>query len=171
MREEFNPQGRLTLTLRDPCTGRVVDRRVADNLVTLAGRQLLSGLFSGTITVLDAVEVVVGDGGIPGAGPGTPVAPALDDEELRHSGEEPLAATAEIGDPFSRGEGSAMRMVTPVLATFEANPGSPPLYLREAGIRFTLPAPDEPVLYNRVTFGLITKDPNLQLSLSWEVIF
>lgn len=170
MREEFNPQGRLTLTLRDPCTGRVVDRRVTDNLVTLAGRRLLSELFSGTITAVDAVEVVVGNGG-PLVN-GMPLPPDLEDEGLRHTGgDPPLAVTAEIGTPVLREGGSNSRMVTPVLATFEADPGGPSLALREAGIRFTHPGAPLPVLYNRVTFGLITKDPNLQLSLSWEVIF
>ena len=178
MRESFNPQGRLTMTLADPQTGRVVLRRSARNLVTLAGRQLLSNLFSGTISGFDAVEVVVGNGGIVGAAAGEATAPAVADVALAHDddgGAEPAPApiVAEIGTPTSRDFDGTERMVTPVLATLEANPGGDPLYLREAGIQFTLPAEggSTTTLYNRVVFGLITKDPNLQLTLSWEIIF
>ncbi len=181
MREAFNPQGRLTMTLTDPRTGQVIDRRFARNLVTLSGRQLLSDLFSGTISGFDAVEVVVGNGGILGAEGDPdppPAAPALEDESLAHDDDggtdpAPDPIIAEIGVPAPRDFDGTNRMVTPVLATLEANPGGPTLYLREAGIQFTLPAEggSATTLYNRVVFGLITKDPNLQLTLSWEIIF
>ncbi|MEX1367818.1 MAG: hypothetical protein AB1Z98_32115 [Nannocystaceae bacterium] len=176
MREEFSPQGRLTLTLRDPVSGRIVERRFARNLVTLAGRQLLSELFAGTVNAFDAVEVVVGNGGIVWPDPGEAEAPTVDNVVLLHDdggGAEPAPApiVAEIGTPEPRDFEGTTRMVTPVLATLEATPGSGPLYLREAGIQFTLPAPGGTVLYNRVAFGLITKDADLQLTLSWEIIF
>lgn len=177
MRDGFGPQGRLTLTLRDPATERIVLRRVAHNLVTLAGRQLLADMFSGTVDAFDAIEVVVGNGGIVGTGAGEPTAPTLQDTALAHdegAGDEPTPApiVAELGTPAVREIDGTSRMVIPVLATLEAEPGGDPLHLREAGIQFTLAtAPDAPILYNRVTFGLITKDANLQLTLAWEVIF
>jgi len=176
MREQFNPKGRLTMTLRDPATSRIVKRHVAYNLVTLAGRQLLAELFSGTINAFDAIEVVVGNGGIPGGGAADPTAPAPEDLVLAHDdagGTEPAPAAmvAELGSPSERDFDGIPRMVTPILATIEVDPGGAPLYLREAGIQFTLPDSGGVVLYNRVTFGLITKDPDLQLTLSWEIIF
>ncbi len=74
------------------------------------------------------------------------------------------------GTPVPYEDGS--RIATPVLATIPAEPGGETIYIREAGIQFTLPAPGgEVILYNRVTFDLFTKEPNLQLTLSWEIIF
>ncbi len=62
-----------------------------------------------------------------------------------------------------------------VIATLPATGTGEPQALREAGIMMKIPS-DEPntltsVLYNRVTFDVVNKSPNMEMTLTWEVVF
>ena len=48
--------------------------------------------------------------------------------------------------------------------------GDPTVPLTEAGILIKLPNEDE-ILYNRVTFDVVSKSPSMSLTLTWEVTF
>jgi hypothetical protein len=168
MREAQSPGGRLIITLRDPTTGAIVLTRRVRNLVTLAGRALLADLLTGAIAGFDKIELVVGGWDDATGTPFTPQAPSLDDTELENllvAVPVSAGATAEQVD-----EDDNRRMVTPVSGTLEAVAGGAKLVLVEAGIQITK-IDDSKVLYNRVVFDRITKEANLQMSLTWEVIF
>lgn len=148
--------GRLAIELRDP-GGRVVDTRRINNLITQAGRELLARLFTGAA---QGPELRIGVGG-----QGGPV--SLADTAL---GEALDSAPATLG-AIALGEYEGQpRMVARVTATLPPTGSADPQALQEAGILVSLPGA-APVLYNRVTFPLINRAGNLEMTLTWEVIF
>lgn len=167
MREAQSPGGRLTITVRDPVTGAIVLTRRVQNLVTLAGRALLADLLTGAVSGFTKIELVVGGWEDPSGIPFTPKSPHLDDTVLDHEivnvsvSTEPTAVVEENGD---------RRQVTPISGTLEAVAGGVKRVLVEAGIQITK-NDETKVLYNRVVFDRITKEANLQMTLTWEVIF
>ncbi len=171
MREPNSPQGRLLITLRDPSTDRIVATRRVDNLVTLAGRTLLSAMLTGAISGFATMELVVGgpsDPDDPGDGGANPPPPALGDVALYNQ----LQAIPVVVDKTeSRDDGSGNeRIFTLISGTLEAVAGGDKLAMTEAGIQITK-LDNATVLYNRVTFDRITKEANLEMTLTWEVIF
>lgn len=168
MREYPTLGGRLTIRLRDPVTGRVVRERRVHNLVTLAGRGLLAELLTGNVQSFARMELVVG-------GPATPEDPAattpeatLEDQALNNQLAAVLVTMGGITEMPD--EDGKSRMVIPVSGTLEADLGSQKLVMTEAGLAITK-HDDSVVLYNRVVFDTITKEPNLQMTLTWEVMF
>lgn len=164
MREAFSPTGRLTIRLVDPRSGKVTLEQRAQNLVTLAGRRVLADLFRGLTDVRPPAPVRIIVGGAEGV---IPTAPTLDDTALQHS-HTILDATFETSQAQS--VDGTTRIVTILTATLEADPVGSDLTLTEAGVQLN-PDGSSPVLYNRVVFGPITKPAELQMTLSWEVIF
>jgi hypothetical protein len=163
MRQELSPTGRLHLVLRDPRTRTVVIERWVPNLVTTAGRTLLADLLTGTVQGIAHIKLAVGSGSNPAAPADTEL-----NQELRRVDTEFEATHVTEGDP--------PRSVTAVSAVLDAELGGQALELREAGLVMTLLAPGEgqpesEILYNRVVFPIITKEPELQMTLTWEVIF
>ena len=130
-----------------------MDRRQVDNLITDAGKHLVANLFAGTFTGPFEMFIAVGLDG-------TKAEPT--DTKLR--------------DPIDNKDGTtATAVVSGSLATVKAtlpmtDDGDDTLELKEAGIRITA-AGIEPVLYNRVTFPVVSKSSNLEMTLSWEVTF
>lgn len=148
--------GRLSIELRDPA-GRLVDQRRVNNLITRAGRDLLARLFTGAAQN-PALQIAVGSGG---------ASPQLDDTALAT----PLdAAPASIPSVAVGDFDGEPRIVARVVATLPPTGSADPQPLQEAGIVVTL-AGAPPVLYNRVTFPLVNRAGNLEMTLSWEVIF
>ncbi|HWN67856.1 MAG TPA: hypothetical protein VNM90_09455 [Haliangium sp.] len=168
MREAHSPGGRLIITVRDPATGAIVLTRRVRNLVTLAGRALLADLLTGVIAGFAKIELVVGGPPDPSNLAFTPRPPDLDDTALENL----LVAVPVTTGPTAEqtDEDGDPRMVTPVSGTLEAVAGGDKLVLTEAGIQITK-IDDTKILYNRVVFGRITKEANLQMTLTWEVIF
>jgi hypothetical protein len=164
MRDASSPTGRLTIRLVDPRTGRVTLEQRAKNLVTLAGRQVLADLFRGITDVRPPAPVWIVVGGALGV---VPTAPALGDTALQNP---QLTVDATFESSLAQDVDGALRIVTTLMGTLEADPGSPVLTLTEAGVQLN-PEGSTPVLYNRVVFGPITKAADLQMTLSWEVIF
>lgn len=154
MRESHALAGRLAVTLLD-AAGRVVEERRANNLITAAGRALLGRLLSGGVQ-LDASQVAVA------IGTGT-AAPSVADTALAaRVGAAPASAAPPVAD-------GGQMMVT-VAATFLGAGLAQTQAVSEAGIELT-PAGGAPVLYNRVTFPPINRTPNLDMTLTWEVLF
>jgi hypothetical protein len=168
MREAQSPGGRLTITVRDPVTGAIVLTRRVRNLVTLAGRALLADLLTGVIAGFAKIELVVGGPPDPGNLAFTPRPPSLDDEALENLLVAVPVTTETATEQLD--EDGNRRMVTPVSGTLEAVAGGDKLVLTEAGIQITK-IDDTKILYNRVVFDRITKEANLQMTLTWEVIF
>lgn len=168
MRETSSPTGRLTLRLVDPHTGRVVLEHRARNLVTLAGRQLLADLFRGVTDVRPPAALRIILGGVPDV---EPPAPSLGDIALTSPAINQLAVDALVESSEAQTVDGASRIVTTISATLEADPGGPTYTLTEAGIQLSPQGSVDSVLYNRVVFGPITKTPELQMTLAWEVIF
>lgn len=164
MRETSSPTGRLTIRLIDPRTGKVAFEHRAKNLVTLAGRQALADLFRGLTDVRPPapIQIVVG-----GAQDVTPTPPTLDDTALENP---QIEVDATFESSLTQDVDGTRRIVTTLSATLEADPGGPDFTLTEAGVQLN-PAGGAQVLYNRVVFGPITKTADLQMTLSWEVIF
>lgn len=156
MKECHGLAGRLSIELRDP-SGRVVEQRRVNNLITNAGRNLLARLFAGAAQGPELRIAVGGQGG-----------------EVR-------AEDVALGDLLDSAEASIPsialvdhdglpRITARVTATLPASGSADPQTLQEAGILMSLPGA-EPVLYNRVTFPLINRAGNLEMTLTWEVIF
>lgn len=146
--------GRLAITLRDS-TGRVVAERHADNLITNAGRALLGRLLTGGAQ-LDASRVAIA------IGTGT-AAPGVADTALAaRVGAAPATAAAPVAD------GAQMKVT--VTATFAGAGLAGIQAVSEAGIELSV-AGGGTVLYNRVTFPPINRTPDLDMTLSWEVLF
>lgn len=162
MRQDLSPTGRLHVVLHDPHTDIVVVERWIPNLVTTAGRTLLADLLTGTAQIA-TIALAVGDGD---------QAPAPDNTALQH---ELHRFDTELEATLVRDVNGEPRSVTSVTAVLPAQPGGATLTLREAGLTMTRLAtggePERQILYNRVVFKTITKEPTLQMTLTWEVIF
>lgn len=153
--ERQGMKGRLTLVLRD-ADGREVDRREVDNLITDAGRAFVAGYFTGVLQGAPKLFIAVGTGKkVAGA---TTNPPAASDTALTNQVDR-AEATVAVKDN-----------VATVTATLRASGGGEVQSLEEAGIQIELSG-QKPVLYNRVTFAVVSKSPNMEMTLSWEVTF
>ena len=148
--------GRLHIELRDP-RGTLVERRTVNNLITTSGRRLLASMFAGAAQG-PGLQIAVG-------GSGGEVLPG--DTQLGSQVDVAAATIPAIGEDTVDG---APRVVLRVVATLPPTGKPDAQALQEAGILVTVSGA-EPVLYNRVTFPLINRAGNLEMTLTWEVIF
>ncbi|HJS84576.1 MAG TPA: hypothetical protein VJ779_03880 [Acetobacteraceae bacterium] len=156
MGETVDLSGRLRIELREP-DGRVVERRVADNLITNAGRMFLAGLLGGHRQV-QSLRIAVGTSNAD---------PKLEDTQL---GSQVAAAPAALNEPNQRQEAGRVVIVAQVTATLPPLPTAEPQAIQEAGIQII--GPDgSAVLYNHVTFPVVTRTGSLEMNLTWEVVF
>lgn len=152
--EHTSIQGVLTLELRD-ASGALIERHVVHNLITNAGKSLLARLLGGKTNGAIGLAIGVGSGA---------AAPALENTAL---GGKLGEAKAEMTDPFVI-TGQVRVNVKSTIA--DGGTADNPLPLTEAGILVRVGA-EEPVLFNRVTFPVINKGPNMSLLLSWDLNF
>jgi hypothetical protein len=158
MRERQELAGRVSIVLRDP-DGRVVQSRQVNNLITTAGRTLLANALTGAVQVQSQyLKINLGS---------SSTAPTAADTAL---GAQVDSVPAQIIAPKVVTEAGATRVVATVTATLPATGSATPQQLQEAGIVITLPG-QAPVLYNHVTFPVITRAGNLEMTLTWEVMF
>lgn len=147
-------EGVLTLELRDQ-DGALLERRVVHNLITNSGKGLLARLLGGKTNGAVALSIGVGK---------VATAAAPGDDRL---GEQLAAAKADMSDPII---GVAGVKVTVKATIVDGGKIDQPLPLTEAGILVKVgEGPD--VLFNRVTFPVINKGPNISLLLSWDLTF
>jgi hypothetical protein len=153
--EHTSIQGLLTLELRDR-HGALVERRHVENLITSDGKVLLARLLGGKTSGAVTIAIAVGR---------STTAPALDQKALLDKATE---APAEMNDPVIEGE----RVRANVRATIPQG-GDPNvvLPLTEAGILVRVGADQAGVLFNRVTFPVISKSSTMSLLLSWDLTF
>jgi hypothetical protein len=146
--------GKLHVRLTDPF-GRVVDERWINNLITNSGREFLAKLFVGQARI-SKLLIAVGDDGTARSAQAAKTLSQL------------AEAQAQVTAPkIDETEGCARLRVT---ATLPAT-GSPDTQaLQEAGIVLVDDAGGR-CLYNRVTFPVIHRAGNLDMTLSWEVSF
>jgi hypothetical protein len=154
--EQQTLSGRLTIELRTP-DGRLVSRQRHDNLITIAGKSLVAQIFSGEVTGKPELQIVIGS---------SATEARAEDQQLGEFRDRAVATTKQV---VVVNEDGLPRALATVTATF------PPLdderqELQEAGIVIRFPNL-EPVLYNRVTFGRITRTGSLDMTLTWEVLF
>lgn len=180
MREVHTPTGRLHVVSLDPVSGRVVIDRWIDNLVTTAGRELLAELLTGLVPGIVQVELAVG-GPAEGEAPPEPYPPAAASDTNLHLPLRRVATEFEVVGVVPNS--TPPRFAMSISAVIPAEIGGETLVLREAGLIMVKGGdesspPAQPgelasneVLYNRVVFDTITKDPELQMTLSWEVSF
>ena len=158
MRERQELAGRVSIVLRDPARGEVARYRF-DNLITSAGRTLLANALTGAVQIQSQyLSIDVGTG---------TVAPAVTDTALNARAD---GAAAQIGPPKLVSDAGGQRVVATVSATLPATGAAAAQALTEAGIAIALPGA-APVLYNRVVFPVISRAGNLEMTLSWEVMF
>lgn len=156
MKDAVDLRGRLFIELRAP-DGHVVARRVADNLITNAGRVYLAGLLGGHRQV-QALRIAVGSSNTD---------PTPEDTQL---GQQVGAAPAALNEPRQVQDSGRTQVVAQVTATLPPLATPEPQAIQEAGIQIV--APDgSSVLYNHVTFPVITRTGSLEMSLTWEVVF
>ncbi len=153
--ERQGMKGRLTLVLRDE-RGREVERREVDNLITDAGRGFVARFFTGVIQGTPRLFIAVGTGKKRGAIAVNP--PAAEDTALSAQVDR-AEATVAVKDS-----------VATATATLRAAGRGEVQPLAEAGIQIELSG-HPIVLYNRVTFDVVNKSPNMEMTLSWEVTF
>lgn len=151
--EDIGVGGRVAIEVRDR-QGRLVDERRVKNLVTLEGRRLLGRALAGETGLTGQLHMAVGTGS---------ASPALRDERLG-------AETARVLTHKSTIDLENERVVLRVNATFPRLAGTAKEELREAGVVVKLPDGKE-ILFNRVTFGTVTRSADLEISLSWDVLF
>ncbi|HLT35041.1 MAG TPA: hypothetical protein VK034_02125 [Enhygromyxa sp.] len=180
MREVHSPTGRLHVLSLDPASGRVVVDRWIDNLVTTAGRELLAQLLTGLVPGIVQVELAVG-GPAEGQQPPDPYPPAAASDTNLHLPLRRAATELEVIGVVP--DSVPPRYAMSISAVIPAEVGGDTLVLREAGLIMVkggdeASPPAQPgdlasneVLYNRVVFDTITKDPELQMTLTWEVMF
>jgi hypothetical protein len=144
--ERHDMKGTLTLELRD-AAGALVEKRVVRNLITDDGRHLVADLFAGKIVGVPQLFIAVGTSNAP---------PAATDKALAQVARAQASATV-AGN------------VTTVQATLPPAGSGNAVPLTEAGI--VIEVGDRKALYNRVIFEVVNKAPNMQLTLSWEVVF
>lgn len=180
MHEVNSPSGRLRVVTTHPRSGEIVDDRWIDNLITTKGRDLLAQLLTGEIQGITGVLMAIG-GYEPGTAVPNPYPAAAPADEHLHRPLRRLETSFVQGG--TRVESNPPRAVRSISALIPAEIGGDVLVLREAGLVMikaggdagepdptTGLAPDE-VLYNHVVFDAITKDPQLQMTLTWEVMF
>lgn len=153
--ERHGMKGRLTLVLRDE-TGREVDRREVDNLITDAGRSLVAQFVTGVIQGTPRLFIAVGTGKKDDASPVN--APDPKDTALSKQ-----VARAEATVAVKDSEAT-------ITATLPAAGSGAVQPLAEAGVQVEVSG-RPPVLYNRVTFDVVNKSPNMEMTLSWKVTF
>lgn len=149
--------GRLTIELRD-LDGQLIHRLQQPNLITNAGKTLVAQLFTGETAGKPELLIAVGDSAEP---------VKVTDIKLGSSLEE---ASVSISAIKSLSVDGVQRAVADISASFPALAAGKTQVLREAGIIIRFPNL-EPVLYNHVNFAEITRSDNLQMSLTWEVLF
>ena len=159
MRERQELAGRVHVVLRDPA-GHVVERRQVNNLITTAGRRLLADALTGTVQIdSQSLRIVVGSSG---------ATPTAADTAL---GAQVDGAPAQILPPKETSDSGSVRVVATISATLPATGAAAPQQLQEAGIVIALPD-RPPVLYNHVTFPVITRSrqPGNDLELGGDVL-
>jgi hypothetical protein len=150
--------GVLHITLRDQ-HGEILEQRRVRNLITRDGKLLLAGLFTGKVDAGVSLAIAVGSSAAP---------PAETDSALGKHEDAAPAIIVEI-KPFESDAGWRVRAT--VSATLKAVPGDMSVkQLQEAGIQILSKAPGHPpVLFNHVTFPVISKGGNVEMTLSWEI--
>lgn len=151
MKEQHGLSGRLHIVLTDPA-GRVVDERRVDNLITTSGRALLARLFAGTAQISE-LRIAVGSNG---------AVLSADQANLTQLAD----AKASVADPAVTDDG---KVVAKVVATLPATGDVNTQQLQEAGILMVVG--NKQTVYNRVTFPVVSRAGNLEMTLSWEVTF
>lgn len=150
--------GRLTIELRD-LDGQLIHRLQQPNLITNAGKTLVAQLFTGeTAGKPEKLLIAVGDG--------NKSAMAADIVLENQLAESEASVSAIKISTFD----SVERAVVAVTTSFPALKAGETQVLREAGIMIGFPNL-EPVLYNHVNFADITRTDNLQMTLTWEILF
>jgi len=156
-------EGVLVIELRDRL-GALVEARTVHNLITTAGKSLLAKLLGGQVS--GAVELSIG------VGEGTTAA-SVADEAL---GDMASEAAARMSAPKFHevdgvdGDAGDVRVTVEANVT-EGGTEERSLPLTEAGILVRVGDDATGVLFNRVTFPVINKGPNMTLLLSWELTF
>jgi hypothetical protein len=151
LREHNGLSGRLRIVVRDG-QGRVVDERRVDNLITDAGRQLLAQLFAGQAQA-NELRIAAGTNGEAQGADQATITVVAD-----------ARASVAIDDPVRDN-----RALARVVATLPASGDPNPQAIVEAGIVIVLP--DRRVVYNRVTFPVVNRAGNLEMTFTWEVSF
>ncbi len=156
MADDLNIAGRLTLR-KMTGDGQVVEARSAPNAITLAGRDLIARLFNwekagDQIERVTEMRVGSDEGAFnaQAAALGSQVGDAVD-----------IAAVEE--EEVVDASGAPRKRLRLVAELTEADCNGE---LREAGL-FTA----DGVMYNRVTFDVITKSDQFRLALVWEITF
>ena len=147
--EHQGMSGRVTILLKDS-SGKVLDRRLVKNVITDAGKNLVAKFFTGEIQATTNLTIAVGSDPTPESAADLALG-ALVDQAAAGTGVENAKAS--------------------VTATLSATETGITQELREAGIMINLPGDQPPVLYNRVTFDVVNKSPNMEMTLTWEVVF
>ncbi|MFO1432404.1 MAG: hypothetical protein U1F76_20060 [Candidatus Competibacteraceae bacterium] len=157
IQEQQGMTGRLTIVLRNH-HGQVVAHHQVNNLITTAGKTLVARLFTGEVQGKPDFLIAVGDSGN---------SVASTDTRLQHELDR-IAATTSAVQLVE--EGGQKKVVVKLTATLPVLSGDQQQELREAGTLIKLPN-QEPVLYNRVIFPVVTRASNLEMTLTWEVLF
>jgi len=150
-------RGRLTIVLRNS-KGKRVDSLIVNNVITMAGKSLLAQMFTGAAQGQPELSIAVGNGD---------TVASSDDAALEHKVDEAVATTPAIR--FEEEEGG-QKVVATVTATLPATGAGVEQRLSEAGVIIKLPG-QGPVLYNRVTFPVVTRTENVEMTMTWEVMF
>lgn len=158
MPEKVNISGLLTICLRDANTGQMFEQVSHKNLITLAGREMLAEMFSGTLKGTPKITIAVGDGTDDASIEDTKLGNKLDEADTK-------PAKTRIFE-----EEGVKKSVATVTATLPKLPGEGEQAISEAGMIFYIGSND-PILYNRVVFPVITRRSNLEMDMTWEVSF
>lgn len=156
LNDHIDMKGRLRIKMLDP-SDRLIFETAADNDIVLSGRDLVARMFINE-TIAPISHLAIGDGT-------DPVDPrndlSLGNETFRKA-IVPIDPAIHLTDTE---EGKKKIFVSAELE-LEEGIGT----ITEAGL-FNSAEPNSGVMYNRVVFAPITKEPNYKLVLIWEIVF
>ena len=167
MKESHGIAGRLHVELLD-IHGRIIQHHYFDNLITKSGRKLIAQYLAGEVGQISKLEIAVG---AKQDNVDTPE-PQYQDNKLHN---EIKRIEAHPSTPEDDQENP--RQLIRVKADLEAlTKEETEQKLCEAGIFITVKKKEgeeerAPVLYNRVTFPVITRTQSVSMKLAWELIF
>jgi hypothetical protein len=150
--------GRLTIVIYDNA-GAVVERRKISNLITTAGKELLANYVTGKVIGEPIINIAVG---------GEDKPPDVRDTALRAPLADALAEVIISHDTDTEGK---LQVTARVTATLPAEGGELKQELKEAGVLIHPPDHENPVLYSRTIFPVVTRTGNMEMDLTWELLF
>lgn len=157
IKQSHNLGGRLSIIV-DDISEKSVRIIQVDNLITIKGKMLLAELLRGDYEKKPSLYIAIGSSDTPA------------NEENMQLNECLDKIKADMKSIDTQTIGEEKRVVARVEGVIQSNPATEDQQLKEAGIFIEIPGKAS-LLYNHVTFPVITRTKNIDITFSWELFF